>query len=164
MRCVMQELGIAIPVFRRVETLVVSHTSCRSNKGGRWRWTIAVGDASDGARCGFVESMVVSFPGTKFVEARVTREPFRVSRATKPPEPSRDQPRGEGEASGECGGRFISAVLRLSFVAAPGHPAPEPQSVEYRMDLSKRDGSKEVSVFLGEVDYASSEQSKGLPL
>lgn len=51
-------------------------------------------------------------------------------------------------------------MLRLNFVAAPGHPAPEPQSVEYRMDLSKSEGSKKVEVFLGEVAYASSEQSK----
>lgn len=52
---------------------MVSHTCCRSNKEPLWRWTLAVGDAADGARCGFVESMVVSFPGTKLAEARVSR-------------------------------------------------------------------------------------------
>eukprot|EP00904_Undaria_pinnatifida_P005229 jgi/Undpi1/1836/HiC_scaffold_12.g05223.m1 len=159
MRCVMQELGVAIPVFRRVETLVVSHTSCRSDKGPRWRWTIAVGDAADGARCGFVESMVVSFPGTKLAEARVTSGPFRVSRATSRPEAPRDNPSGEAEAGGEDGSSFIlTAVLRLCFVAAPGYPAPEPQSVEYRMNLSKSEGSQEVPVFLGQVDYNDSSE------
>jgi len=83
-----------------------------------------------------------------------------VSRATKSPETPRDQSPGEGEAGRESGGSFISALLRFTFVAAPGHSAPEPQSVKYRMDLSKREGSKEVPVFLGEVVYASSEQSK----
>lgn len=88
------------------------------------------------------------------------RGPFRVSRATKPPETPLDQTPGEGEAGRKSGGSIISVMLRLSFVAAPGHPAPEPQSVEYGMDLSKSEGSKEVPVFLGEVAYASSEQSK----
>lgn len=83
-----------------------------------------------------------------------------MSRATKAPEAPRDQSPGEGEAGGESGGSFISAVLRLNFVAAPGHPAPEPQSVEYGMDLSKSEDSKEVAVFLGEVAYPSSEQPK----
>lgn len=59
-------------VYRRVETLVISHTSFRpSGKNDRWKWAIVVGDAADGARCGFVESMGVSFPGTKLSEALV---------------------------------------------------------------------------------------------
>ncbi len=63
-----------LKLYRRVETLVVSHTSCPGGGqgGDRWKWTLAVGDAADGARCGYVESMVVSFPGTKLSRALVT--------------------------------------------------------------------------------------------
>lgn len=45
------------------------------------------------------------------------------------------------------------AVLRLTFVAPPGHTASEPRTVEYRMDLNKSEGCAEVPVFLGEVNY-----------
>lgn len=82
-----------------------------------------------------------------------------MSRATSRPEAPRDNPSGEAEAGGEDGSSFIlTAVLRLCFVAAPGHPAPEPQSVEYRMNLSKSEGSQEVPVFLGQVDYNDSSE------
>ncbi|CAN0081010.1 unnamed protein product [Pylaiella littoralis] len=204
MRCVMEELSIPIPVYRRVETLVISHTSFRpSGKNDRWKWAIVVGDAADGARCGFVESMGVSFPGTKLSEALVADPPFRVSRTTM----SRRLTEGRGESRLEegyeidsgvrieakagraeegvqsgvgvgadfgvevgvdvgvdvdaspesgvgCGvGEFMTVVLALSFVAPPGHTTPKPLTVEYRMDLAASEGSQEVEVFLGEVDY-----------
>lgn len=61
---------------------------------------------------------------------------------------------GDAESGGGCGGsEFMTAVLTLSFVAPPGHTAPEPQTVEYRMDLTASEGSQEIEVFLGEVDY-----------
>lgn len=70
-------------VHRREETLVISHTSCRAaGSGDRWKWSLAVGDAADGARCGYVESMTVSFPGTKLSQALVERcEEARPARA-----------------------------------------------------------------------------------
>ncbi|CAN0028775.1 unnamed protein product [Scytosiphon promiscuus] len=254
MRCVMRELRVPFPVYRRVETLVISHTSCvTAGKGDRWKWSLAVGDAADGARCGYVESIAVSFPGTKLSDAQKESPPFRVSRTTKsrrPPEGKlvlRSERKGAGEVGGptsnndnwrnvdrevagredgidvkvdvdracsvgvdvysglgpdgscavgvacgtgdvradglgvdrSCkgeGGGFVSdrsvnggvggcgsggeddsevvtSVLRLSFVAAPGRAAPLPQTVEYRIDLSKSAGSREIAVFLGEVDY-----------
>lgn len=51
------------------------------------------------------------------------------------------------------GGEFLTAVISLSFVAPPGHTAPNPQTVEYRMDLTASESSQEIEVFLGEVDY-----------
>lgn len=60
---------------------------------------------------------------------------------------------GAGVSAGGGSERVITAVITLSFVAAPGRTAPDPRAVEYRMDLSSREGSQEVSVFLGEVDY-----------
>lgn len=61
---------------------------------------------------------------------------------------------GSGSVGAAYGGEgFITAVISLSFVAAPGHAAPGPQVMEYRMDLSSRQGSQEVKVFLGEGDY-----------
>lgn len=64
---------------------------------------------------------------------------------------------GGASDGGSCGGpgsgELLTAVLRLSFVAAPGHRAPLPQTVEYKIDLCKSEGSLEVVVFLGEVDY-----------
>lgn len=69
------DFGFSQQVYRRRETLVVSHTCCRAaGKGDRLKWAIAVGDTADGARCGYVDTMAVSFPGTKFSEALVTRQ------------------------------------------------------------------------------------------
>lgn len=59
---------------------------------------------------------------------------------------------GRGGATGGNKG-FITARITLNFVAAPGHTAPPPQPVEYRMDMSSRQGSQEIAVFLGEVNY-----------
>ncbi|CAM9384627.1 unnamed protein product [Ectocarpus sp. 12 AP-2014] len=205
MRCVMQELGIPLPVYRRTETLVVSHTSSITGANGdRWRWAIAVGDAADGARCGYIDRMAVKFPETELSDAVVTGPTFRVAKTTKCRRLSlgtgvvRSKERieagggssdgiisrgGEEEekrplesegshvesaagggkgggsnsiAVGGGGGEYIRAALTLSFVAAPGHAAPEPQTVEYRVDLSASEGSQEVSVSLGEVDYNDS--------
>lgn len=50
-------------------------------------------------------------------------------------------------------GMMMTALLQLDFVAAPGHGAPEGQTVEYVFDLTKSHGSREVTVFLGEFDY-----------
>lgn len=66
---------------------------------------------------------------------------------------------GRGGASGvdvgspRRSGGMIVAVLKISFVAAPGHTAPKPQTLEYRIDLSVGEGSQEIEVVLGEVDY-----------
>lgn len=57
----------------------------------------------------------------------------------------------EGATGGSEG--IITAVITLSFVAAPGRAAPKPQALQYRMDLSSGQGSQDVAVFLGEVDY-----------
>lgn len=52
---------------------MLSHTCCPAGgKGDRLKWAIAVGDAADGARCGYIESMSVSFPGTKLSDSVVT--------------------------------------------------------------------------------------------
>lgn len=60
-------------VYRRTETLVVSHTSCITGANGdRWKWAIAVGDAADGARCGYIDSMAVKFPETGLSDAAIT--------------------------------------------------------------------------------------------
>lgn len=61
---------------------------------------------------------------------------------------------GRIDAAADAGDRFITAFISLSFVAPPGRAAPEAQSVKYRMDLSLRQGSQEVAVFLGEADYS----------
>lgn len=60
-------------VYRRTETLVVSHTSCITGANGdRRKWAIAVGDAADGARCGYIESMAVKFPETELSDSFIT--------------------------------------------------------------------------------------------
>lgn len=67
------------------------------------------------------------------------------------------RPSGEGEdapATSTGGGSdLITAIVNLRFVAAPGHAAPKPQAVTYRMGLFASEGSQEVPVFLGEVDF-----------
>ena len=60
---------------------------------------------------------------------------------------------GGGDAAAGGSERFITAVISLTFVAPPGHAAPDSQTMEYRLDLFSRQGSQEVAVFLGEVDY-----------
>lgn len=82
--------------------------------------------------------------------------PFRVTRATK----SRRLAEGsEAVGGGGKNAEIVTAVIRLSFVAPPGHAAPDPQTVEYRMDLSLSEGSQEVSVSLGQVDYGAIDSS-----
>lgn len=48
----------------------------------------------------------------------------------------------------------VPVAFVFTFVAAPGHSPPPSKDVEYPMDLSKREGTLIVPVFLGEVDYS----------
>ncbi|CAM9543974.1 unnamed protein product [Ascophyllum nodosum] len=150
---VMKCLGIPIPVYRRVENMVVSHTRTLLS-GGRCRWTLVVGDTADGARCGYVESMGVCFPGNSFSEARVTRSPFRLTRLTRYP-PGRSTETLVGASSQTVvAAATVPVVFYFTFVAAPGRASPPPKHVEYEMDLSQSEGARTVSVFLGEVKHA----------
>lgn len=63
---------------------------------------------------------------------------------------------GDGACGrGVVGAEILMALLELTFVAAPGQAVPKPQTVEYRMNLSKDKASQDTEVFLGEVQYAA---------
>lgn len=110
------------------------------------------GRSGGGDCCGDVEYAAVGVGDTdvRDVGGRVGVGIERL--AERPAVDKPPQPGGNDDATGGVE-RFITAVISLSFVAAPGRAAPEPRVVEYRMDLSSRHGWQDVAVFLGEVDY-----------